>query len=1118
MPRKKLATNTDLTETPTPPTEAAAPQKSPKRTKRAQPATAKVQAAPEIALSIEEAPVAIATAPKETVKKTARSHHKKATSEPTPTAPVVVVEPEMPDATSAENAQPKKSSRRRKPAEKVAIPVAAVEEPVVEVVAVKAPAEAKKGRSSRSGKKSAPASAAASSFTPVNVPVFSVDDHLLLGDEDLPIPNWRPRQRQSTGRSSAPVPAPAPALVDAAKEETATAATDAEKGDRAPQPERRNNRSRKPRKPAEAETPRPETTTATEPVKPVAEADLPRPTFRGPAAPKPPVKPAIEIPDNAPQVVLRDGTPTLVRNHRVYPPLMFFGSASDERRANTVLDELRMAAEAGIHLHSFLIDFEVDLEQMDHTTAFAAYMLAKAVEIDPEAQVIFRVTFQAPRGWQDRYMNARYRHADGTVAEPSVCDDEFWDVAKACLERFVKQMRLLPLHENIMGLHLERGEWFFSEGLGYDNSKAAQAKFRDWARTRYNNDEVTLRASWFDGSARFDNIQIPEYRQSGTDDEKFIRSSRKHRRYVDYHLFLSDATVHRIGDLAYTAKAASDGYFLLGASYGYTFEWSHPSSGHLSLGKLLRTPEIDFIAGPPSYRERDPGGSAAFPCPIDSFALNSKLYISEEDFKTSLSTGHEPDDFNPTLKTPQALESAHWRGAGVALAHSTGVAWMDLWGNGWLKTNSVWARASRVRAAMVDRMQTPLGDPEVAIFIDERALAYLVDSHAFELLVQNVRESVLRAGVSAAFYLLSDLAHREKFPDSKLYLFLNAWDVRPELRAAIKSRLQCNDKILFWLYSAGLFDAGRDSLERAREITGIALKPQPFYSKSGTTILNRRHPLSEAFPDKSLIGSTKLEPSYFAIPEGATVLGEYSQTGLPSFVVREFDEGPAEAHWKSVFLGEPVVNAALIRALAQMAGAHVWNFHEDVVHVRAPFCTIHCSGAGPRTITLPNKFSAFNLLTDEWVAVDATNLRFTATDGSTHVFLVGPKEELEHMLETDPASALRIDKLPARESNILGDISNFDVPIMKLDEWMEGGDSEEASEDWFLRPQQIIEEPEVEDEGTEKIGRRRRRRRGRGSDRGGSEETSNPRREPSGSPADSVLGDLGMNVMFRKRE
>ncbi|MEZ0327678.1 MAG: hypothetical protein ACAH95_17415 [Fimbriimonas sp.] len=822
-------------------------------------------------------------------------------------------------------------------------------------------------------------------------------------------------------------------------------------------------------------------------------------------APKPPVKPPIAIPEDAPQVVLRDGIPTLTRNHRVYPPLFFFGNPSDERRAKTVMEEMRMAADAGIHLHAHLIDLLVDERNVNDAVSFAAFLLHKSVEVDPEAQVLFRVVFVAPRGWEDKYPDARYR----TSPEPSICDERYWNDAKNCLDQFVRQMRLLELKDHILGLHLDRGEWFLPEDAEYDDSRSAKHMFRDWARSRYLNDQVTLRASWFDGGVSFDNIVVPPYNPQGTEGEKFIRSSRKQRKYVDYHLFLSDITVQRIADLAYTAKAASDGYFLVGASYGYTFEWSHPSSGHLSLGKLLRTPEIDFIAGPPSYRTREPGGAAAFPGPIDSYALNGKLYISEEDFKTSLAIGHEPDDFNPQMRTPQALENVHWRGAGAALAHGGGAAWMDLWGNGWLKTPSVWDRAANVQKALITRMEAQPTDPDVAIFIDERALAYLVDPNAFQLLVQNVRESVLRAGVSAGFYLLSDLAHREKFPESKLYLFLNAWDIRPDLRAAIKSRLQRDNKVLFWLYSAGLFDAGRDSLERAREVTGIALKPQPFHSKSGTTLLNRRHPLSEAFPDRNLHANTQLEPSYFAIPEGATVLGEYTQTGLPSFVVKEFKEGANDMHWTSVFLGEPSVNPALIRALATMAGVHVWNFQDDVVHVRPPFCTVHCTGAGMRTIALPAKYTAYNLQTEEW-ASDTHNTRFTATDGSTHVFLVGPKEELQHLLDADPKTKLHLEEIPKRDANNFQDGSTFEVPIMRLDEWMGSGDTDDAAEDWFLRAPVITEDPQQATTESEQPGRRRRKRR-EPRERGGNDFRGEP------ATARQYDEEIGMSVMFRKR-
>lgn len=843
------------------------------------------------------------------------------------------------------------------------------------------------------------------------------------------------------------------------------------------------------------------------------------------ARPEPPVvavRPILPIPDAAPQIVTRNGMPTLVRQGRVYPPLFFSGSASDERRAQTFLEEVRMAAESGVHLHAVRVELIVDNRSTEDAIASATRILKRIVDVDRDAQVLFRLAFRAPHNWQDKYSKARYRLRDGSTAEPSICDDQFWGDARECLEQFTREVRAHQLRDHVLGVHLDRQEWFIGDEQGYDESEAAKLQFRSWARTRYVNDEVMLRASWFDGTARFDTIVPPQYQPEGAEGERFVRSSRKQRRYVDYHLFLSDVTVQRIGELAYAAKKASEGYFLVGVSYGYTFEWSHPGNGHLSLGKLLRTPEIDFVCGPPSYKNREPGGTGAFPGPIDSFALNGKLFLSEEDFKTTLGTGGEIDDSNPAIKTPQALESVHWRGAGSAVAHAGGALWEDSASAGWLKTPSVWDRAAKVIEAMVRRMSAPTNDPDVTVFVDERALAYLVDPNAFTLLVQNVREAVLRAGVSAGFYLLSDLAHREKFPESKLYLFLNAWDIRPDLRAAIKTRLQQDGKVLFWLYSAGLFDAGRDSLERAREVTGIALKPQPYHSKSGTTILNRRHPLCEAFPDRSVIGASKLEPSYFAIPEDATVLGEYSQTGLPSFVVRDFVENGEEGgRWTSVFLGEPQVNPALIRALATMAGAHVWNFNEDVVHVRPPFLTVHCKTPGPRTVALPDKVCAYHVQTNSWVAVDNTHLKFTAVEGSTHTFIVGTQEEVQNLIHTDPAEWLKMDVLPPREANMREDVSSFDVPIMRLGEWIEGGESDDVADEWFLRPI-VVEMDEISDpqdapggdtDDRSSRGRPRRRRRGGRGEGSGSDAS---RREFGATPI--AVEDLSMNIMFRKRE
>ncbi|MBX3095446.1 MAG: hypothetical protein KF812_01155 [Fimbriimonadaceae bacterium] len=851
--------------------------------------------------------------------------------------------------------------------------------------------------------------------------------------------------------------------------------------------------------------------------------DLPRVTRRAKREelpkPLPPVvtREAVVIPPDAPQIVVQDGISRISIGHKALVPLFFFASALDESRLETVLEEIRLASEHGVEVVSLFVELEVNHDVNDDAVGFAAYLAQKVEEVAPQMRMIFRTAFVAPENWQKQYPNAVFVPLDGVVSEPSFCDDAYWSVAEECLVRFVRRVRLLPQADRIVGIHLERGEWFHSEEVGYDSSVAAHEKFRGWLRARYRNDVVSLRASWFDGQVQFDTVAIPEDQVSNREGESFVRTDRKSRRWVDYHLFLSDAIAERINKLANATKVASEGTFLVGASYGYTFEWSHPASGHLSLGKLLRSPDLDYIAGPPSYASREPGAAAAFPGPVDSFSLNNKLAISEEDYKTPISGRNEPDTYNPVMKTPQALESVHWRGAGGALAHGTGTVWMDTWGNGWLNSRGIWERAQEVRRGMTMRLAAPQTAPDVALLIDERSLAYLVDRDAFNALVKDVRQSLVRSGLSVGTYLLSDLAHRESFPESKLYVFVNAWDMRPEVRSAVKTRLQRDGKVLFWLYVAALFEGGRESLERAREVTGIALRPQPFASKSGTTLLNSRDPLSNALPERELAQGGMLAPSYFAIPEVGTVLGEYSQTGLPSFVVCPFDQDPnPQEHWTSVFLGEPIVTPALFRELGRIAGCHIWSFDDDVLTVRPPFLTIHTKTAGPRTLALPDNWCAYDLINGEWMAMDNKSLRFNALAGATYSFLVGTRGSIDALLGTDPIKALDVPEIERpHDDQMHWDALQLDVPIMQLGEWVESSWSDDLAEDLLLKPSLLDierrqEEATIQSEEQRPGRKRRRKTRRRGGEEGTDRRTEGVERVSA--------NDDSINVVFRKRD
>jgi hypothetical protein len=80
---------------------------------------------------------------------------------------------------------------------------------------------------------------------------------------------------------------------------------------------------------------------------------------------------------------------------------------------------------------------------------------------------------------------------------------------------------------------------------------------------------------------------------------------------------------------------------------------------------------------------------------------------------------------------------------------------------------------------------------------------------------------------------------------------------------------------------------------------------------------------------------------------------------------------------------------------------------------------------------------------------------------------------------------------------------------MKLDEWIDGGEVDDISEDFMFRPQ-LIEEQSTEPERS--MGRRRRRRR---PERDGAEDTG---RRFEGEKTAFAEAEVGMNVVFRQRK
>lgn len=76
---------------------------------------------------------------------------------------------------------------------------------------------------------------------------------------------------------------------------------------------------------------------------------------------------------------------------------------------------------------------------------------------------------------------------------------------------------------------------------------------------------------------------------------------------ADYQLFYSELMASRIAELCRVVKEKTGGRSLAGAYYGYQYEISIAVSGCLDLSTLLQNPDVDFLAAPNSYADRNRG-------------------------------------------------------------------------------------------------------------------------------------------------------------------------------------------------------------------------------------------------------------------------------------------------------------------------------------------------------------------------------------------------------------------------------------------------------------------------------------------------------------------------------
>ena len=692
-------------------------------------------------------------------------------------------------------------------------------------------------------------------------------------------------------------------------------------------------------------------------------------------------------------------------------PALLEGSDAGPLIPEVVSGEIRRAAQAGIHLHTCVTYLPLLNAYGERSFAAVDATVQMVIDADPEAKLVLRVQCVPTNFWARTHEQEMASYADGSVGDVTIASAAFWadcvDALQALLAHLAEENS--PARGRVFALHLDKGEWFYEPGAGYDYSEANLQAFRNWLHQKYQT-LYALRAAWFDGKVTFDTAAIPPatpQAQSERRGDTVLLSQKRDRRVVDYVTYASSVVGNVVCGLAAAVKAITGGKLLVFVPYGYLFEFAaRNDSGHQALTEVLACDSIDVLTGPNSYLTRAAGGVGGFAAPVDSLPLHGKLWIVEDDTKTYLAASDTPDSYNPKISSQQETVMVLRRNFYAALAHGCGLSWMDLWGQGWLDSDSVWDEISRMIAASEAIRQTDDNElvayaeraPEVAVLVDDASYAWVRgDAAGRQLqsgLIVKARDLLQRSGASIGHYLQSDAG---RLPDSaKVVFFLNALSVTTLERQAIREKLQTAGKTLVWVYAPGLFDENGPAPSELTEIVGMPLKAQPWNSQVGTLFTDERHMITERLRGGKRMGTEEaLNPSYAAIDPQATVLGVYAQSGETSIAAKT---APADGAWRSVFVGEPQFTGELVRGILRYAGVHLYDTQDDIVFVREDpgvgggLLVVHSPYTGQRVIQLPRPAACYNATEGRLVAQHSTSVRLFLRGRSTQTFFWGDLE------------------------------------------------------------------------------------------------------------------------------
>lgn len=737
------------------------------------------------------------------------------------------------------------------------------------------------------------------------------------------------------------------------------------------------------------------------------------------------------------KLVIHNGSPAIECDGQIYPPM----TVTLLRHDATYYRRLRAS---GIRI--FFLTCTTDWLQkgaLAHLQETSRLLL----EAVPDALCFLRISLDAPMDWLRAHPDELMRYDDGST-EPFVFHSEFLDgeIPGMCflgsetwreesgrhLLTFLEELDRTELSHHIIGYFLAAGScsewnsgnplnmWWKNKGAGY--SPAFRKTFGRYLKEKYGTQEA-LRRAWRDPEATFENPHIPTMKErlfanidgrvldqyeefsageadpgNGTNIGSFLDLDH-YACVLDFMRAFHYGPAESIMYFARLLKSRDDRK-MVGAFYGgfgCTDYFNCGSAG--AVLKILDSPEVDYLATPGTYNDRQLGGVTAQREMQDSFRLRGKLFISEDDTRTHC----DNDFYRETMLLYTAQDSADIlkRDFGRNICEDIYGWWFDHSATGKRYNDPDICRvlARQQEIARFAYAQDRRKHNQVALIYDEESISLVSQQTSYELCDLFRTSEVHRLGVPVDYYFHNDLA-RADMPDYKVYIFVNCFYLSDAEREVIDRKVKRDGRMAIWLYASGFANPDADvrmSADNITSLTDIHTICDPHCSFT-TFRLTGAHPALSRVDADRLYGrfDRKIEsnvwlrqtaqityayPLFTTDDPDAQVLGRFCNTGLPALVIKEM---PA---YTSVFCGAKVLHADILQSLLAYAGCHIWNDStDDVLYANDHFVVLHAASAGEKTLHLPVQTDAYEVYEKRFYGQGTAAISFPMRRGETKMF------------------------------------------------------------------------------------------------------------------------------------